>query len=420
MSSPASLKADFLLKQNRTKEAIKLLQDHLADYPMDMRARTQLALAHYLNHDLRTSRKMAEDLLTEYPMEFGLVNLLAEIDLTEEKYADAQIKVDHLFQLDPENPHYHLLQARLKEAQRYYDSALMHVNKALALDAENVDALNFKALLADRVGRPDEVAASVQELLTLDPENPTSIANHGLQLLDQGKTQEALERFQEALAIQASNPLARHGMQEALKSRFWIYRAFFQYRKFVSKLSGNQAWLFIIGTYIGYRILFNLAENSDGLVKILLTTLVVLIAASFLLSWVINPLMNLFLWSNRYGKVLLDAEAKTMARYTGLALLFSLSSIVLYFTVGQSVLLVAGAFFAGMMIPAGTFLLPTKAKKQQRLKYLGLIILIFGITGLILPSTSGNLFFWGAILGLLGYQFYFNQMMISEFSRKFE
>ncbi len=420
MSSPLSMKVDLLLQQNRAAEAIKLLRSHLSEYPIDLKAKLQLALALYLNNELRESREMAEMLLSENPLEFGIVNLLAEIDLTEEKYLDAQKKADYLLDLDPENAHYHLLQARIKESQRYYDSALTSVGKALELDPSSVDALNFKALIADRIGNREAVAASVQELLSLDPENPTSIANHGLQLMDQGKTSEALERFQEALALQASNPLARHGMQEALKSRFWIYRMFFHYKKFISKLSGNQAWLFIIGSYIAYRILLGLATRSEGLVQIFLTLLVVFIAASFLLSWVINPLMNLFLWTNKYGKVLLDEEAKMMAKWTGISLAISLSSVMGYFVFGLPTLLVAAAFFAGMMIPAGTYLLPGKEADQKKLRSFGLIILALGLLGLTLPAGSGNLFFWGAILGLLGYQFYFNRMMINTFSRKFE
>ena len=420
MTSPVSMKVDLLLQQNRTAEALALLRNHLAEYPNDLKAKLQLALALYLNNELKSSRAMAEMLLAENPLEFGIINLLAEIDLSEEKYVDAQNKADYLLDLDPENAHYHLLQARIKESQRFYDSALNSVSKALELDPENVDALNFKALIADRIGYREVVASSVQELLNLDPENPTSMSNHGLQLLDQGRTKEALIRFEEALSLQPSNPLARHGMQEALKSRFWLYRLFFQYKKFISKLSGNQAWLFIIGSYLVYRVLISLAENAEGVMKILLIICVVIIAASFLLSWVINPLMNLFLWTNKYGKILLDQEAKIMAKWTGIALGMSITSLGCYFLTQISDFLVASVFFAAMMIPSGTFLLPSKEEDQKRLRFFGLLILALGLLGLVIPSTEGNLFFWGAIIGLLVYQFYFNKLMISHFSRKFE
>ena len=420
MSSPISLKVDLLLKQNRAKEAITLLRNHLALHPDDIKSQLQLALALYLNHELRESREMAETLLAEHPMEFGIVNLLAELDISEEKLDDAEKKGKYLLDLDPENPHFHLLMARIKEGQRYYDTALRHLNKALELDPGHVDALNFKAVIASRIGDKVEVTESINELLSLDPENPTSIANHGLQLLQQGKVKDALVRFEEALSLQPSNPLARHGMQEALKSKFWIYRMFFSYKQFISKLSGNQAWLFIIGTYIGYRLLAKAAENAEGLLKTLLTILVIAIAATFLLSWVINPLMNLFLWTNKYGQILLDKEAKTMSKFTGISLLLSLIFIATYFILGNVGFLVAGAFFAGMMIPAGTFLLPTTEEKQKKLRTFALIILGLGVSGLILPAEAGNLLFWGAILGLLGYQFYFNRMMINDFSRKFE
>ncbi len=419
MTSSIHLRADMLMRHNRAKEAIQLLREHLATRPEDAESQRKLALALFLNHQWRESRQIAEAHLTNHPMSFEMINLLAEIDLAEEKYEDAQKKVLHLLTIYPEKANLHFLLGRVKAGQRYLDQALESIDRALAIEPDHIQALNFRALLSEQIGDIENAQTSLDEVLRIDPDNPTSMANHGLQLMRDGKIDEALQRFQEALSIQPGNALARHGMQEALKSRFWIYRMFFQYRKFMQKLSGKHVWYFIIGSYLVYRLILWMSQNTSGPLQIFLIVLVVLIALSFLLSWVIDPLMNLYLSTNKFGKVLLDSEDKTMATYTGLALICSVLFALVYAFIQSTNWLLACIFAAGMMIPAGTFLMPHKPHKQKKLKFFGITILLLGTAGLLLPVGTGNTLFTAAIFGLLGYQVYFNAIMINDFSRKF-
>ncbi|MCB0687302.1 MAG: tetratricopeptide repeat protein [Saprospiraceae bacterium] len=414
---PTYIQVETLLRHGKTDEAIKRLHTHLAEHPDDLHARYLLAWAFYLSHKLVDARTAAEGLFAEDPEQPHLINLLAEIDLAEEKYEAAETKARFLIGSDADHVAPYLLLARIKFLQRNYDAALIHVDKALEIDPENKEALNLKVRISDTLGQYEMAQKSIDELLQLDPENPTTLANLGLQKLNEGKITESLELFAQALAIQPTNMLARHGMMEALKSKFWIYRLFYHYQKFVSRLSAKNSWVLIIGTYLAARVIGGLAEASNGNLQIILNTLVVLMALTFFLSWVINPLLNLVLSQNKYGKLLLDDREKKMAKLTGASMLIAILSFAGYFLVGYYRFLLAGFIFIGLMIPAGTFLNPEKTDKQQKLRKIGLVILL---TGLLAIIFEGGIFLIITLLSLLGYQFYFNKMMISQFSRKFE
>jgi len=414
---PIYIQVETLLKQGKSDEAIKRLQAHLSEFPEDSHAKFLLAWAYYMSHKLPEARTAAEVLFSEDPEQPQLVNLLAEIDLAEGKYDDAESKAKFLIGADPNRPEAYLLLSRVKFLQRNYDAALEHAEKALELDPENKEALNLKVRISDTLGNYAKARESIGELLHLDPENPTTLANLGLQRLNEGKVSEAMEIFSQALSIQPTNMLARHGMMEALKSRFWIYRLFYHYQKFMSRLSGRNSWLLIIGTYLAARVIGGMADATEGNVQLILNTLVILIAITFFLSWVINPLLNLVLSQNKYGKLLLDDREKKMANLTGISLLIAVTSFIGYFGTGYYRLLLAGFLFIGLMIPAGTHLNPDKADKQEKLKNFGMAILLAGLGAI---AFGGGIFLIVAFVGLLGYQFYFNKMMISDFSRKFD
>lgn len=414
---PIYMQAETLLRQGKPEEAIKRLQAHLAEFPDDGQAKYLLAWAFYLGHQLPEARTAAETLFGEDPERAELVALLAEIDLAEDKYEDAESKARFLIGTDPNRPEAYLLLARVKFLQRHYDSALEYTSKTLELDSENKEALNLRVRISDMIGQYDKARESIEELLQLDPENPTTLANLGFQYLNEGKVRHALDTFAQALSIQPTNMLARHGMMEGLRSRFWIYRLFYLYQKFISRLSAKNSWLLIIGTYLAARAIGGIAEASEGKWQIVLNLLVVIIAITFFLSWVINPLLNLVLSQNKYGKLLLDDREKKMAKLTGISLLIALVSFLAFSMTGFYRLLISGFLFIGLMIPAGTYLNPSNEEKQLKLRNVGLAILVSGLIAILL---DGGPFLIIPFLGLLGYQFYFNRMMINDFSRKFD
>jgi len=406
----------ILLAQGRIDHAEKQLFEFLEDDPSSEYGRYLLAYVHYFKGRSRESEQLLLQLQAEDPENTAYLALLAEINLKEEEYEAAEEKTDQLLTMAPEQVEFHTLKSRLKFAQRYYDAALRYANSALTIDPENTEALNQKAMLAGILGDKEVAANSVLEALEQNPEDPYTIANHGHQLLGQGKVKEALERLSEALRLNPTNSLARYAMQEALKSRFWPYRMFYRYMQFMGRLTARGSWGVIIGAYVVYQIILRVGESNATLAPILLPIAYTLVGF-FLLSWVINPLMNLYLLTNPYGRLLLDKEDKKMAMLTGLSLFLALICLGIWQYFDLLIFMVATVFFVMMMIPLGSFLSPYDKSKRQKLIYYTGAIFAFGMLGLLLNSMT---LIGIAFLGIFIYQFVINSIAISSSSRKME
>lgn len=411
---PILFRVDQLFHQGRFEEASVFIKNYLSDNADDEIARYYLAYSYYLSNHLDEARNIAERLISEDPEWTDLIMLLANIDIADDKFEDADDKANYLLNQELVDADIFLLKARVKFSQRFYDEALKYVDKALELDAENQEALNIKISI-NNIIQPNRTGNEIDKLLELNPENPSAIANHGMLLLHKGDSKFALERFKEALSLQPSNQLARYGMQEALRSKFWPYKLFYQFFKFTSKLSGQQTWMLIIGVMIARNLFQRGADHTSGLLSTVLTIVTVAVSVFIFLTWVITPLLNVYLLSNSYGRLLLEEKEKQMATFTGIAMIAGFISLMLYYLLKDEYLFILGILFIVMMIPLGTFLNPDKEIKQNRLKYFTIAILVTGLIGIFI--VPGLLFF--AVLGLVAYQFYYNSMMINDFSRKF-
>jgi len=412
MDHPILQRAKLLMSQGRFAEAEQQVENFLEEYPTSEMGRYLLSYIYFYQGKSKDAQKIVLQLQQEDPENPAFLALLTEIDIKEVAYEDAEQKSDFLLRMDPEEVQFYNLKSRIKFAQNYYDSALRYTNQALSIDPENLEALNQKTLLSGMLGDKNAAKNTINEALERNPEDPYTIANHGMQLLGEGKVKEALNRFSEALRINPTNAMARYGMQEGLKNKFFIYRLFFQYFNLMRRLTANGSWAFIIGTYILYRFISKMAVTMPYL-----KPLVYLILAFFVLSWIINPLMNLYLMSNRYGRLLLDDDDKKMAMYTGGSFIAAILAFILYFTIGGEKNLMAGIFFTGMMIPLGSFLTPYKEKQKKTFTLYTIGIFILGLLGLIL---SINALFTGALIGIFIYQFALNSVAINSSARKIE
>jgi len=409
-------RVQLLLSQGRTEEAETQLSSYLQDDPTSEYGRYLMAFILYFKGKSRDSEQILLHLQSEDPENPSYLALLAEINLKEEEYAEAEYKTDQLLEMSPDEVQFHNLKSRLKFAQRYYDGALQYANSALTIDPENLEALNQKALLAGILGDQNVATNAVLEALEQNPEDPYTIANHGRQLLAEGKVNEALERLSEALRMNPTNNLARYGMQEALKSRFWPYRLFYKYMQFMSRLTARGSWTVIIGAYIIYQIIYRVGQANEALAPFLMPIAYLLIGF-FLLSWIINPLMNLYLLTNPYGRLLLDDEEKKMAQLTGASLILAAACFSLWYFLNQDIFLFATLFFVAMMIPLGSFLTPYNKSNKQKLIYFTGAIFVLGMAGIFLNTIMLlNI----AFIGIFIYQFVVNSMAISSSSRKVE
>ena len=412
-----SARLELLFSQRRFEDAESLLLGFLEQFPANQQAQYMLAVVYYNQNKLDESRPLIEQLLGESPDKTHLLALSTRIDLAQELYEKAEEKCGFLISMDPENEEFYNLMATIKFSQRNYDKALFFAEKALAIDPEDLQALNLKISVSGILGRREAASTTIQEALQQDPNNDWTIANHGRQLLNEGKINEALERFKDALSINPNNSLAQYGLKEALKSKFWPYKMFFKFQMLMSRLDSRQMWIVIIGAYFGLQILSRLASSYPKF-ALFLYPLIFLIVAVFLSTWLIGPIMNLYLMTNKYGKLLLDDYDKKSATYVGYSLIAAVVSFGIFLVQGAESIGTMALFFVALMIPLGTMYNPVNAEGRKKTFYFTMAILATGIIGLVVKFSSGSdMVLMVAFAGIFIYQWYLNSVMIKAGSR---
>ncbi|MBC6993421.1 tetratricopeptide repeat protein [Neolewinella lacunae] len=414
--SPQALseRLNILFQQARWTEARQLLESYLADYPED-----ELARLYYINvlinsGEKKLARELIGPLLEESPDNPLVLRLAAVVELNDQKPKVAERLAGILIEQDPEDDDSYVLMARAKLDQRNYDAALTNLEYALDRNPENQEALNLKIYVGGFLGREDTQRA-IDEALYLNPEDSTTIANHGYQLLRQGQVDAALERLRHALSINPTDQLARYAMLEAMRARFWPYRLYFKYQEAMAKLSGGASMGVIIGLWLAVNFLSRVAEENPGY-GLFLWPVVYLCFALFLLTWIIEPIMNFYLLTNRYGRLLLDEDQKLMARLVGGSLGLAGLSLLAYFATGAFLFQALAFAFLLFTIPLGSFLRPIRKTQRTILTLYTVGLGVFGLGSIFLDSgTLGNI----ALFGLLAYQFVINGMMVREGGRTF-
>jgi tetratricopeptide (TPR) repeat protein len=405
---------NILQSQARWKESRVLLETYLADNPDD-----EIARLYYINTlanmgEKTLARQLIGPLLEENADDPTILRLAAIIELTDNKPKVAERYADTLLAMNPEDDDAHVLMAKTKLDQRNYDAALRFADQALAIDPQNTEALNLKIYVGGFLGNTD-TESTIADALHVNPEDSATIANQGYQLLRQGRTNEALERLRYALSLNPTNQLARFAMLEALKARFWPYRMYFKYKEAMAKLSGGASMGIMIGLWLGVNFLARMADNNPESAPYIMP-LVYLMVSLFLLTWIIDPIMNFYLLTNKYGRLLLDEEDKKMAILVGGSLGLAVVSLTAYLITGSELPQMLAFAFLVLTIPLGSFLRPVRQRQKTILTVYTISLLAASLAGILMGS---GFLINAALFGLLGYQFVINGMMVREGGRTF-
>ncbi len=390
------------------------METYLSDKPDDVYAQINYVSVLAQTGDKKRARHVLEPIIQEHPDNPTVLYLAASVELMDDKPAIAERYARTLLDMDARDENAYTLMARVKMAQRNYDGVLHYADEALAIEPENSEALNLKIFTESLLGR-ENVAATVEDALNLAPEDPYTIAQHAYSLLSQGKHREALERAKYALSLNPQNDMARYVMLECLKARNPVYKLYFKYTQAMSRLSGGAAYAVIFGLWLGVRALRGLANSNPGL-AVFINPIIYVAVAAFVLSWVITPLMNFYLLTNPYGRLLLDRDDKVMAKSVGAALGIAILCGLGYLITDSEQLLLLAVLSAAMMIPLGSFLRPNDEKQKRNLLLFTVAIGVCGLIGIFLPNGTVLMV---AAFGLLGYQFVLNAMVAREAGRTF-
>uniref|UniRef100_UPI004049CFDD tetratricopeptide repeat protein n=1 Tax=Flavobacterium sp. TaxID=239 RepID=UPI004049CFDD len=407
-------KIDILIQQGKYSDAEKILKDLLSVDASNIFLLSLFAEVNLRQDKLDIATKTIDNAIGLAPDSAHLYYVKSRIAFNNSDLAEAERCCNQCISLDPYDADYFALLAHLKLFQKKFEIALEEANRALEIDPENLLALNTRSTVLIKLDKSEESFQTIEGALRNDPNNAYTHANYGWNLLEKGNHKKALDHFKESLKNDPSFDYAKAGMMEALKASNPIYRLFLKYSFWMSNMTSKYQWYVIIGFYVGFRILRSLAKNNESW-QPFLNPLLVLLALIAFSTWVINPIGNLFLRFNPYGKLLLDKKEILSSNFVAVSFLTSILGVLSYFILGNEAFLAMAVFGFAMMLPCSVMFSPSKFKNGLLIYTIALAIIGFLALGLSFASSQMiNTFSTFFVIGFFAFQWVANYLVISD------
>jgi tetratricopeptide (TPR) repeat protein len=343
-------RALVLYGQSRHELAETELRQALAVDPNNAMAHALLGLCLAKREELAAATDEAKQGIHLAPDSAFAHYALASILDDRNQFPEAIAAIEEAIRLNPEDADYRSLLGSIRFQQRDWAGALAAAEAGLQLDAEHSGCNNLRAMALVKLGRPADAAATLASTLARDPEDALTHANQGWALLERRETAKAMEHFREALRIDPEQEWARRGIVEGLKARYFIYSLFLRYFFWMSRMSFRTQFLIIGGGYFAFRYLSDLAEQRPDLAPwIMPVTIAYIIFA--LLTWVADPLFNLLLRLNRYGRLALTEEQVDASTCVGACIGLALVAVIWWAVTGSIDARTAAIIFGALIIP---------------------------------------------------------------------
>ncbi len=368
---------------NKPQEAIAELTKALDLEPTHEFVLAELVLCYLALSDYTSANFFTDEICHYHPKSALGVYLKATMALQKDQLAVAEDYIRQAIQLNPFVAEFWAVLSAIFIQRKSWNEALKYVHKGLELEPDNNACLNYQTICLNQLGHTELLQDSMEETLYNNPNDAFSHANIGWALLQNQEVEQAKTHFAEALRLDPNMKFARHGMIESIKSQNWIYRQFLAFSFFLSKHNGLVQLAIIIGLMMGANYLGDLSDQYPWILPIYLLVVVV-----FYVSWIIEPLGNLFLRLNKFGNLALSPTEKRASEIVGIGLVGGIASTVYYFATGATVGWIGLLFCFTIIIPLSQcysmgFL---KNRKWLPLSITGLLILM-GAFNIILVTS---------------------------------
>lgn len=306
----------LLLEQGRYDLAEKELRRQLAEDHQDALAHALLAFCLMQQQRLPEAEREAREAVGLAPDAAFSHFYLGQVLDHRDRLDQAAAAYEEAIRLDPEDADFQAALASVRVQQRRWDEALAAAERGLELDPDHDGCTNLRAMILAQTGRTGEAHSTLDDALARDPENAFTHANRGWTLLRESRPKEAIEHFREALRLDPTLEYARIGIVEAMKARNPVYRPILRFFLWMGSLQGRtQMWL-ILGLFLGMRVIRQVSRSNPSLAPFLLP-LVGIYLVFVLLTWVADPLFNLLLRFDRFGRLALSREQVQASNWFG-------------------------------------------------------------------------------------------------------
>ncbi len=349
-------RARLLLAQGRFAQAAEQLQMLLSTDPNQWLAHALLACCWMQDADrLGDATAEAQLAIALAPDQSFTHSILATVCSARKHFDQAQAAIETAISIDPDVAAYHGIQASIFLQTSKWQLALESSERGLQFDPDQEDCLASRSLALERLGRRKDSLQQANEAVARDPDSSSLHAMRGWTLLHDNNYREAQISFREALRLEPTNSFARSGMLESLKSNYFLFRVFFQYQAFMSRLQGRFRFALIIGIYLLIRAL-NIWSDANPKVEPFILPITIAYIAFCLFSWIADPIFDALLRFNRFGRYLLSANqviaanvviaiiglavitGSALAIYGDFAAAFTLALCVLFLTLPSSMI----------------------------------------------------------------------------------
>lgn len=398
-------RAHLLLQQSRPADAEHEAGLAVAQAPDHPEAYALLALSR-LEQDKRESALEAARTALGLAPDLSYFHYIHALVLhRSERNQEALTAVQEAIRLDPEEEDCFALLATIHLNLRDWPAALTAAEQALALNPEHTGAANLRAMALVRLGRKAEAMQTVDFALERDPESAFSHANQGWNCLHRNDPRRAQEHLREALRLDPELDYAREGMLEALKARNPVYRGMLAYFLWMGRLAARYQWGIILGIYFGSRILVQTAAAHPEYKGFWWVVLGGLYGFVYL-TWTAQPMFNLLLRLDRFGRHVLSREQRIASNWFGPFFAGALASMIWFFVSDTDQAFFSMFYCAVLSVcVAATF-----NRSDSSHKYLALATAVLAAIAALswIPIPSGhetpNGFVGFFIYGFLGFQ----------------
>jgi tetratricopeptide (TPR) repeat protein len=314
---------------------------------------------------------------------------LASILHDRREYDQALQAVEEALRLSPEDPDFCALLSQIHLDRKQWRPALEAAERGLRFDPEHIACTNLRAVALVKLGRKSEAGATIDAALRRNPDNAVTHANQGWAYLEQGNPEKALEHFREALRLEPTNEWARAGIVEALKARNIIYGVMLRYFLWMAKLPAGVQFGILIGGYFFNRALVSAGEANPDLAPWLLPLRILYVVLA-LLTWTADPLFNLLLRVNKFGRLALSEEQSRASSWFGVTVFVALASLALCVPFGlNSIFLLSALVFGLLMVPVAGMFKAAQGWPRTLLMVYTLGLAITGLAALTLCGLGG-------------------------------
>lgn len=305
--NPILQKAELLYEQKRWEDSLRACQEYLTSDPEDAstlclaaRCCLNLELFGFASEFADKAVEAAPDSAYAYYIR-GYVNYARNLD------EEAHQSVDVALELDPTNPEYHILKARLYLNRSEWLRAHDTMESVLFLNPNYGPALLVKARALTRLRHYDEAKEVLLGLLERDPEELSAHIELGNLYLFLSEWKVALTSFEDALAIDPESIEARNGLMEALRAHYPLYGLVLRYSLWLNHHSKEYQQMIQFSLPLAARML-DMIRREFPVTAWLIGLVLLVWRIFFYLTWTIRAGTTLLLRLNKYGRRLVDGE----------------------------------------------------------------------------------------------------------------